>query len=100
MECPVCKTAMRCKRSMSAGKKIIREYRCTSPTCGRKFMSEELIYHITDVKGRDLNTELNTAMYERYQKTPLEIRKPIKKAPKKICKRLSAICFPKALKST
>lgn len=54
-----------------------------SPTCTRKFMSEELVYHITDPKGRDLNSELNTIMYERYEKTPPEIRKPIPKPPKK-----------------
>ena len=83
MNCPVCKASMRCTRSMPVGDKIIREYRCCYHLCGRKFMSEELFYHITEVKGKDLNSELNTTMYERYEKTPPELRAPIKKAPKK-----------------
>ena len=83
MLCPVCKAAMRTKRSMPVDGKVIREYRCTERTCQKKFMSEELLYPIADLKGKDLSSELNHTMYERYEKTPQELRKPLPKPPKK-----------------
>ena len=83
MQCPICKAAMRCKRSVPVGNKVVREYRCTARLCQRKFMSEELVYIVQDPKGRELDSELSKAMYERYEKTPPELRKPIPKPPKK-----------------
>ncbi len=83
MQCPICKAAMRCKRSIPVNGKVIREYRCTGRMCQKKFMSEELVYIVQDPKGRELDSELNKVMYERYEKTPPEMRKPIPRPPKK-----------------